>query len=42
MLLLLGQQIVIQFDDSVAEGEALRLYSIGNLTHIRLCLMYDG
>ncbi len=31
-----------QFDNAVTKGQALRLYSIGNLTHVRLCLMYDG
>jgi hypothetical protein len=38
----LCQQIVIQFDDSVAEGEAFGLDSVRNLTHVRLCKMDDG
>ena len=27
--------VIIEFYDSVAEGEAFILYSIGNLTHVR-------
>ena len=35
LLTCLLQEVIIEFDYSVAEGEAFILYSIGNLTHVR-------